>query len=125
MLDESDLEVLVEDLQTVQTKWEAIGRALRLREETLEDIHTQYGHTKPGDGLREVLRLRLPTYWDRFVDALRSVGDDRLASKLKVKYGELSTTDSSPICIDTQTKTSVRFSYYEILHNPTTDMYLA
>ena len=86
----------------MQTKWEAIGQAFNLREGTLKDIRTRYNHTRPGDGLREVLRLRLPTYWHRFVVALRSVGEECLASELKVKYGELSTTDLSLIWTDAE-----------------------
>jgi len=102
VLDESDLDLLVEDLQSVQTKWEAIGRWLYIREETLEDIRTLYSHTRPGDVLREVFRNWLPNFWHNVVRALRSVGEEHLASELKVKYGELSTTDSSLICIDAE-----------------------
>ena len=99
---ESDLDVLVEDLQSVQTKWEAIGRAFNTREETLEDIRTQYSHTRPGDALREVFRNCLPNFWQNVVRVLRSVGEEHLASELKVKYGELSNTDSSLICTDAE-----------------------
>ena len=92
----------MEDLQSVQTKWEAIGRAFNIREETLEDIRTQYSHTRPGDALREVFRNWLPNVWQNVVRALRSVGEGHLASELKVKCGELSTTDSSLICFGTE-----------------------
>jgi len=92
----------VEELQSVQTKWEAIGRRLSIREETLEDIRTRYSHTRPGDALRKVFRNWLPNFWHNVVRALRHVGEEHLASELKVKYGELSTTDSPLICIDAE-----------------------
>ena len=98
----SDLDVLVKDLRSVQTKWEAIGRALSIKVETLEDIRTRYSHTRPSDGLREVLRKWLPDFWHNLVAALRSVGEECLAGELKVKYGELSTSESSLICIDAE-----------------------
>ena len=102
LLHESDLEVLVEDLQSVQKKWEAIGRGLYIGEETLEDIHIQYSHTSPGDALREVFREWLPNNWHNVVTVLKSVGEEHLASELKVKYGELSTTDLSLIWTDAE-----------------------
>ena len=94
--------MVVEDLQSVQTKWEAIGQALYTTEETLEDIRTQCSYAKPGDGLREVLRLGLPTYWHHFVAALRSIGEEHLAKELKEKYGELSTPESLLMCTDAE-----------------------
>ena len=94
--------MVVEDLQSVQTKWEAIGQALYTTEETLEDIRTRYSHIRPGDALREIFRNWLPNFWHNVVRALRSVGEERLATELKVKYGKLSTTDSSLIYIDAE-----------------------
>lgn len=86
--------MLVEELSPVYTKWEALGRALGVSQEHLEAIHTH-----PGDCLREMLRMWFPSsydqYWSDIVDALRSIGEDSLCSELKVKYGELLSTESS------------------------------
>ena len=86
--------MLVEELSPVYTKWEALGRALGVSQEHLEAIHTH-----PGNCLREMLRMWFPSsydqYWSDIVDALRSVGEDSLCSELKVKYGELLSTESS------------------------------
>jgi len=99
---ESDLDVLVEDLQSVQTKWEAIGRAFNIREETLEDIRTRYSHTRPGNALREVLRKWLPNHWEEAVDALRCIGEEHLASELKLKCCELSPQTLITKCINAE-----------------------
>lgn len=56
----------------------------------------------PSDGLREVLQKWLHTrysaHWLTVLKALKRVGEEHLASELKVNYGELSTTDASLIC---------------------------
>jgi len=57
----------------------------------------------PGDGLRKVLRRWLKhdvAYWSVVLKALISVGEQWLASELKVKYGKLATTESLRVCID-------------------------
>ena len=103
VLYESDLDVLVEDLSPVNSKWKEIGTELYVRVSKVEASH-------PSDGLLEVLRKWLyrdglshltrsyAINWHHVVRALRSVGEGHLASELKVKYGELSTTDSLLIC---------------------------
>ena len=85
----SDLDVLVKGLQPVQTK----------SEEHLEGIHTQCNYL--GDSFRETMRMYRsgPVPWGQVFEALRGVGEERLCSELKVKYGEISTTESSVICI--------------------------
>ena len=91
-LDESDLDVLVEELSPINSKWKEL--AIYLHIEEVEASH-------PSDGLREVLHRWIGqylAYWQRVLEALRSVGEEHLASELKLKYGELSTTDSSLIC---------------------------
>jgi len=40
-----------------------------------------------------------PVPWGQVFEALRGVGEERLFSELEVKYSELSTTESSVICI--------------------------
>lgn len=89
-----DLDVLVEELSPVQTKWEALGQALEVPQENLEAIRTEY--CNPLDSLRKMLRgwLHDLQHWRDVVDALRSIGEDRLSSELKVKYGALLATES-------------------------------
>ena len=90
----SDLDVLVEELSPVNSKWKEIAVYLGIK-----DVEASH----PSDGLREVLQRWLDggygTHWYRVVETLRRVGEKHLASELKVKYGELSTTDSSLICL--------------------------
>ena len=86
----------MEELSPVNSKWKEL--AIYLRVEEVEASH-------PSDGLRQVLRRWIRedvAYWHRVPRALRRVGEEHLASELKVKYGELSTTDSSLICFGTE-----------------------
>ena len=82
----------MEELSPVNSKWKKLVVYLQIEE--VEASH-------PSDGLREVLRrwIREKYYpsWYDVLRALRSVGEEHLASELKVKYGKLSTTDSSLI----------------------------
>ena len=91
VLYESDLDVLVEELSPVNSKWKKIASIL-------DGVETSH----PSDGLREVLQRWLRSgygvHWHRVLEALRSVREECLASELKRKYGELSTTDSLLIC---------------------------
>jgi len=85
----SDLDVLMEELSPVKSKWKQI--ASKLKVSLVEASH-------PSDGLHEVLRVWLTqnvTHWGDVVAALRSIGEDSLCSELKVKYGELLSTESS------------------------------
>jgi len=94
VLYESDLDVVVEELSPVNSKWKKLGTELRVRVGEVEASH-------PSDGLCEVLRRWLRGYgrnWHHVLRALRRVGEEHLASELKGKYGELSTTDSPLIC---------------------------
>ena len=87
-LHESDLDVLVEELSPVNSKWKEIGRELYVGVDGVKASH-------PSDVLREVLRRWLTGIarpWHDVLRALRRVGEEHLASELKVKYGELSTT---------------------------------
>lgn len=87
---EEDLDVLVEALSPVQSKWKALGQILGVSKEQLETFQP---HTMPADGLRKMLELWLPTGnvdWGHVLDALKIVGEECLCSELKAKYGESS-----------------------------------
>lgn len=96
LLYESDLDVLVEELRPVNTKWKEVGWVFKISEKHLEAIHKRYG--LPDDCLRETLLLWLKSKssknWIHVVGALRTVGEDNLCHELKRKYGELLTTES-------------------------------
>ena len=109
LLRESDLDTLVEEMSSVSTKWESIGRELYLDSSDnkyLTDIRTSYSTSH--DCMREMLRKRLQVYdintWGRIIVALRSTGEPQLADTLKAKYipGELTTTTSSQYSLESQ-----------------------
>ena len=89
MLEESDLDLLTQELTGMKQKWYEIGVDLGL-ENQVHDIHRQY--SDPDVCLRETLRAELqhstPTTWRNIVDALRSpgVGEFQLADQLEAKY---------------------------------------
>ena len=95
---ESDLDVLVEELGALHNKWRALGEALHLSKKDLEAISTQHSHTE--DCLKGMLINWLPgKTWHNVIDAVRTVGEDDVANRLKVKYGESATTVVSLICL--------------------------
>ena len=87
-MEESELDLLTQELRPVQHKWESIGDELPYYFDA-NDIRHQYHDD--GDRLRAMLRKQLqdryPT-WRNIVDALRSpdVGDPQLADQLEAKY---------------------------------------
>ena len=87
MLEESDLDLLTQELSGMKQKWYEIGVDLGLE---VSEIHHQY--SDPNVCLRETLRAELqhsaPTTWRNIVDALRSpdVGESQLADQLEAKY---------------------------------------
>ena len=90
MLEESDLDLLTQDLSGVKQKWYEIGEELRFSV-TLDNIRIKY--SDPDVCLKELLRKRLEKgrsviTWRNIVDALRSpdVGDPQLADQLEAKY---------------------------------------
>jgi len=87
----------VEELGALHNKWRALGEALELSKKDLEAISTQRSHTE--DCLNAILIKRLPTTWHYVIDALREVGEDGVANRLKVKYGESATTVISLILL--------------------------
>ena len=88
MLEESDLDLLTQELSGVKQKWYEIGLGLGL-EHKVDDIRQQY--SDPDVCLRETLRVELqdsyPTTWRNIVDALRSPGvaESQLADELEAK----------------------------------------
>ena len=84
--------MLVEELSPLHNRWEELAHALP----GSLDLEAIRAHSHSGDGLHETLRRWLDTHkladWGDVLDALREVGEDDAANKLKVKYGELATT---------------------------------
>ena len=89
----SDLDVLVEELSPLHNRWEELAHALS----PSLDLEAIRAHSHSGDGLHETLRRWLDplTRWVHVILALREVGEDDVANKLKVKYGESATTVAS------------------------------
>ena len=84
----------MEELSPVNSNWEQLGWELGV---------SGVEASSPGDGLCKVLRKWLKyhiAYWGDVFKALINVGEERLASELKVKYGELATIESLRVCID-------------------------
>ena len=111
-LREYNLDTLVEEMSSVSTKWESIGRELfdSYDHQYLTDIHTSYSTSH--DCMREMIRKWLEKYakyvggtaWRDIIFALRSTGESQLADNLKTKYipGELTTTTSSQYSLESQ-----------------------
>ena len=106
---ESDLDTLVEEMSSVSTKWESIGRKLFVPpdHQHLTDIRTSYSTSH--DCMREMLRYWLHDLgyihtWGHIIRALRSTGEPQLADTLKAKYipGELTITPSSQYSLECQ-----------------------
>jgi len=98
LLNASDLDVLVEELGALHNKWRALGEALHLSKKNLEAISTQHSHTE--DCLKGMLIHWLPgARWHDVIDVVRRVGEDGVANRLKVKYGESATTVISLILL--------------------------
>lgn len=89
--------MLVEELSPVSCKWEEIASELGVR---------GVKASSPSEGLCKVLSKwlngRFIQQWSHVLLTLRRVGEKHLASELKVNYGELSTIESSLICIHAQ-----------------------
>ena len=86
MLRISDLDLLVQELSTVQKKWKRFGKGLGVQTSLL---HTYYSDL--GDRMREVLSERIQrqyTNWRDIIAVLKSshVGEPKLAAKLEAKY---------------------------------------
>ena len=89
MLEESDLDLLTQELSGVKQKWYEIGVELGL-DISVNDICTKY--SDPAVCLVELFRKQLEVFptttWRNIVDALRSpdVGESQLADQLEAKY---------------------------------------
>ena len=89
--------MLVEELSPLHNRWEELARALP----GSLDLKAIRAHSYSGDGLHETLRKWLDTgiiHWVKVIHTLRWIGEDDVANKLKVKYGELATTVVSLTC---------------------------
>ena len=81
----------MEELSPLHNRWEELAHALS----PSLDLEAIKAHSHSGDELHETLRRWLDTgdqLWVEVLLALRKVGEDDVANKLKVKYGELATT---------------------------------
>ena len=90
MLEESDLDLLTQELTRVKQKWYEIGVDIGLVKK-VNDIRRQYSESDVclREMLRECLQTRYtPITWRNMVDALRSpgVGQSQLADELQAKY---------------------------------------
>ena len=84
----AELDLLVQELSAAQQKWEAIGRELGVKQDTLKDIRTNYSDS--GDCLREMFNewlIRHCIVWKQIIAVLRSscVGEFHLADHLEAK----------------------------------------
>ena len=85
----TELDLLVQELSAAQQKWEAIGRELGVKQDTLRDIRTN--SSGPGDSLRMMLREKLKRHcitWKYIITILRTpyVWESNLAYQLETKY---------------------------------------
>ena len=84
--------MLVEELSPLHNRWEELAHALS----PSLDLEAIRANSHSGDGLHETLRRYLdfpiPRHWVHVIRALRELGEDDVANKLKVKYGESATT---------------------------------
>ena len=86
-MEESDLDLLTQELRPAQYKWESIGEELVYTYNP--DIH-RLKYSDDGDRLTEMLRKQLQCNitWRNIVDALRSPGvaESQLGDELEAKY---------------------------------------
>ena len=90
--------LLLTELKDV-TNWHMLGVYLRVRESKLEDIETRYQQSQGLDRCKkEVLCAWLQTNpdasWKEFVDALKQIDEEVLASNLEKKYCQASSSQN-------------------------------
>ena len=97
LLEESDLDVVANELDAVSTNWYSLGKYLLFthHQDHLDSIRTRYQHDKLR--IREMLTYRLENYlttWSDIVAGVRTSGDSQLADHLHSKYcsSEFTTT---------------------------------
>ena len=111
-----DLRVVMKELNDVRAKWNNIGVQLGVSVGTLDAIKKQY--SDPSDCLRETLTAWLKSStpgWTNIVDALKVVGEARLAAELEHTY--CSTLDPAQPSIS-QPPTSETVQTVTIPQNP-------
>ena len=88
-MEESDLDLLTQELSGVKQKWYEIGVELGLRN-TVKNIRSKYSDSDVclKMMLEKQLERIIPTTWRNIVDALRSptVKESQLADELEAKY---------------------------------------
>jgi len=99
ILEETDLDVLVKELDSISTKWFELGESIGMYITKLDRIHEQHS-----PDYRVCLRMALSDWfkntissklnWSNIVEGVRASGDFQLAYELKRKYcsSELSLT---------------------------------
>ena len=85
----TECDLLVQELNAVQQKWEDIGRELGVKQDTLREIRANYSDS--GDCLRMVLNEWLEKHcvsWKSIITLLRTpcVGESNLAYQLEAKH---------------------------------------
>jgi len=96
VLEESDFDMVVSELDVVSSKWYPLGQEL-LHEYDFDSMYTQY-QQRSQIGLRQMLRKRMGYFggltWNDVIAGLRSSGDSQSADHLETKYcsSELTTT---------------------------------
>ena len=97
LLEESDLDVVANELDAVSTNWYSLGKDLLFahRHDHLDSIRIQYPHDKVR--MREMLSYWLEhqfATWSAIVAGVRSSGDSQLADHLHSKHcsSEFTTT---------------------------------
>ena len=103
MLEESDLDLLTQELSGVKQKWYEIGGDLGLQG-TVNKIRHRY--SDPSVCLRQLLEYGIehsnpPTTWRNIVDSLRSpdIRESKLADQLEAKYCPSELTNNNIIII--------------------------
>lgn len=85
----ADLDLLVQELSIAQLKWEGIGRELGMKQDTLNDICTNYSDL--GGCLKVMLKEKLKRdwiTWKHIITILRTpcIAESNLADQLEGKY---------------------------------------
>ena len=87
MLDESDLNLLTQELSGVKQKWYEIGVDLDLLS-TVQNIRSKYSDSDVCLKIMLKKQLQYTITWRNIVDSLRSpgVGESQLGDQLEAKY---------------------------------------
>lgn len=97
LLEKTDLDMVAEELDSVSSKWYALGQKLLDADDDLDSIRAQSSHNHKVC-MREMLSKRIQkfycTTWSDTIAGLRTSVDSELAYNLKAKYcsSELAST---------------------------------